>query len=556
MSLQALFRVKSGFFYRHGVFPHDSPYCWPNAADGGILDDRLMVGHKDPVTNGWSEVMCIRLRLFFVLQLTLCFVVGALGDAASSIAAESDGADGDLLVAVQKKLVDVIRQNEPSVVAVIRTRRASETEPTIWPTRPDAFGGDAKPKNNGWGTGPAPHDPLSSGEQFTGVVIERGLILTTYHAVLGADGRFEQNEYYVVAQDRQTLPATLRAADPRSDLAVLSVESDDLTPITLGDATSLEKGTFTVTLGNPRAITAGDGPTASWAMVGNLAQKAPVDRFASAEQEGRWTLHHFGTLIRTDARLASGSTGGPLLDMQGRMIGLTTSLCDVPGLESRASYAIPVDATFRRIVEQLCQGREVEYGYLGIEPEELTQSERAQGIRGVRVRRVYAGPGNPARAANLQRHDRITSVAGRLVDSPDELILVIGSLPVDTRVPIDLVQDGRRKRVHIKLGKYPVRGERWITVRPDPWRGLRVDYPTVLADYQGDASSIGVDQAVAIVEVARDTPAWSAGLRPGMLVTHLNDRPTGSPEIFRNLAKEVAGPAHLRTPQAERIVLP
>ena len=61
-----------------------------------------MVGHKDPVTNGWSEVMCIRLRLFFVLQLTLCFVVGVLGDAASSIAAESDGADGDLLVAVQK----------------------------------------------------------------------------------------------------------------------------------------------------------------------------------------------------------------------------------------------------------------------------------------------------------------------------------------------------------------------------------------------------------------------------------------------------------------------
>lgn len=498
------------------------------------------------------------------MTFLIWLVVGLLGSVTPSNGAnlaKSDEQGGDLLVVVQKTLVRVIQKNEPSVVAVIRTRHDSETEPTIWPSRPDPFGRDPvggadEPKKHGWGAGPAIRDPISDGEQFTGVVLERGLILTTYHAVLGADGRFDQSEYYVVTHDRKQHRATLRAADPRSDLAVLSIESEELMPITLGDADQLEKGTFTITLGNPHAIIAGDGPTAAWAMIGNISQKAPINRFASAGQQGRSTLHHFGTLIRTDARLAAGSTGGPLLDMQGRMVGMTTSLGDVPGLEPRASYAIPVDETFRRIVQQLSQGREVEYGYLGIEPEELTSRERRQGVQGVRVRRVYTGPGNPSRAADIRRHDRITSVAGRLVNSSDELILTIGSLPVDARVAVNLVRDSRRKRVYVTLGKYPVRGERWITVRPDPWRGLRVDYPTVLTDYQGEASSIGVDQAVAIVEVGRDTSAWTAGLRPGMLVTHLNDRPTGSPEIFRRRAKEIAGPAHLRTPKAERVVLP
>lgn len=461
-----------------------------------------------------------------------------------------------LLLAVQQTLVRVIRESEPSVVAVVRTRRTAVEEPTIWPSRPDPFGREGDAGRVGWGADAATRDPIADGEYATGVVLDRGLILTTYHAVLGADGSFNQSEYYIVTHDRATLRAMLRAADPRSDLAVLQVEVEGLPSITLGNADRLEKGTFAIALGNPRAIVAGDGPTAVWAMVGNLAQKAPVDRFASAEQQGKATLHHFGTLIRTDARLAIGSTGGPLLDMQGRMIGLTTSLGDVPGLEPRASYAIPVDETFRRVVERLSQGREVEYGYLGIEPEELTAGQRRQGMQGVLVRRVYTGPANPARAADIRRHDRITAVADRLVDSSDALIRAIGSLPVETLVAVDLVRDGQPKRVQVKLGKYPVRGERWITVRPDPWRGLRVDYPTVLVDYQGEGTSVGADQAVAVVEVGRDTSAWAAGLRPGMLVTHLNDRPTSTPEAFYRWASGISGPAHLKTLDTELVVLP
>ena len=81
-------------------------------------------------------------------------------------------------------------------------------------------------------------------------------------------------------------------------------------------------------------------------------------------------MHHYGTLIQTDAKLNLGTSGGPLLNLNGEMVGLSVALAATAGYEAAGGYAIPVDATFRRAVETLKQGREVEYGFLGIQPVE------------------------------------------------------------------------------------------------------------------------------------------------------------------------------------------
>ena len=91
------------------------------------------------------------------------------------------------------------------------------------------------------------------------------------------------------------------------------------------------------------------------------------------------TLHHFGTLVQTDAKLPLGTSGGALLNLDGEMVGLTTAMAAGAGYDQAAGYAIPVDEAFRRIVEALNRGQEVEYGLLGISPQSLSLDEIRRG---------------------------------------------------------------------------------------------------------------------------------------------------------------------------------
>src|SRR3972149_8527359 len=152
------------------------------------------------------------------------------------------------------------------------------------------------------------------------VVVDRqGLILTAYH-VLG-----EESDYYVPTHDGKVFLAKIKGADPRSDLAVLAIQAADLEPIPFGEASTLKRGQFVIALGNPYAIARDGQVSASWGIVANLARKAPPVPDES-QPTGKSTLHHFGTLIQTDAKLNLGTSGGPLLNLKGEMVGLTPAL--------------------------------------------------------------------------------------------------------------------------------------------------------------------------------------------------------------------------------------
>ncbi len=226
-----------------------------------------------------------------------------------------------------------------------------------------------------------PKDPSFVPSEFaTGVVVDsKGLILTSAH-VLADDSR------YVVWTDRKAYDAQVIAADPRSDLAVLQVtektSGSEFVPIRLGDASKLRRGHFVVTLGNPYAIARDGEVCAGLGIVSNLSRKAPPVPGETNPRASRPTLHHFGTLIQTDAKLNLGTSGGALLNLDGEMVGLTTALAAQAGYEQAAGYALPVDETFRRVVATLKQGREVEYGLLGVVPQRLTPVEVQRGLRG------------------------------------------------------------------------------------------------------------------------------------------------------------------------------
>src|SRR5262249_52780164 len=138
--------------------------------------------------------------------------------------------------------------------------------------------------------------------------------------------------------------ADIHAADPRSDLAVLRLiqPPERLTAVTFGDGGKVRKGDWVIALANPYAAGFRDGsPSAPWGIVSNLRRRAPG---GYRETDATKTLHHYGTLIQTDARLNLGCSGGALLNLDGELIGLTTSLAALTGGEGAGGYAVPMDA--------------------------------------------------------------------------------------------------------------------------------------------------------------------------------------------------------------------
>jgi len=448
------------------------------------------------------------------------------------------------LFALQEVLADIVAEAEPSVVSVIRTRRdaGSLSDASSRPVPMDQLAIPVPPVPIDRSFLDPCHPNYVPTDFGSGVVIDSdGLILTNYHVVEGG------KQICVRFQDGSCHLAELWAADPRSDLAVLHVPGVKLKPIRMGDADKLRKGHFVIALGNPYA-TAQDGrATAAWGIVANVARRPPP-----MPEFGLSTLHHSGTLIQTDIRLNYGISGGALLNLDGEMVGLITSLAALQAFEQAAGYAIPMNDTILTIVGVLRQGREVEYGFLGVQPVDVKPSQaRRFGLarpEGAMINYCYEG--TPAYRAGLRPGDVIVAVDGKPVRNRDDLILLVGTRLAGSTVTLDVIQGGRRRHVPIKLGKYPISSEvPPPRFRPSPRRGLRVDYITMLLRDPTNRARLSQfpDGGVLITEVLPNSPAQAAQLRPGIVITHVNGKLVSDPDEFYKAMDQAKGDVKLTT---------
>lgn len=446
--------------------------------------------------------------------------------------------------AIEFLLVDAIAKAEKSVVAVARLRKPpADASPAAGfleglsgegaelfsdPTRPDYV----------------PHDFGS------GIVIDsRGLILTTYHVV----GDIPSSRHLVWI-GKKPYPATVKAADPWLDLAILKIEATDLTPLAIGDAKGLKKGQIALALGNPYAIARDGQPSATWGIISNLARPAPPtpERAGATTSDGRLTLHHYGNLIQTDARLELGCSGGALINLKGELIGVTTSLAALVGYEKSGGFAIPVDDDFKRSLETLKSGRVPDYGFLGVAPTFLTAEERRQGRTGARLLDVV--PATPAAKSGLLAGDVITHVEGEPISDELQLIRRLSGLSADTTVSLTLERGGganRRGRVmtsKVTLSKKRVEGSRpAFSENADPsWRGLRVDYATATTQFRDHSRDLDPDGCLGVVEVEKDSAAWKAGFRPGDFISHVGKNRVTTPKQFYQTVADLRGSVSLK----------
>ncbi len=434
--------------------------------------------------------------------------------------------------ALESVLVDAIAKAEKSVVAVARFRPGTAIdEEKISPDLvPDEFG--------------------------SGVVIDaKGLIVTRYHVLGKIEEKIDKQNIYYVWVQRRPYKATVKAADPWLDLAVLAIDASDLVPLPLGDAKDLKKGQIVIALGNPYAIARDGQPSASYGIVANLLRPAPRPRDATDPAEGRETLHHYGNLIQTDCKLELGSSGGALVNLKGEMIGLTTSLAALSGYEKSGGYATPIDDAFRRAIESLKVGRMPEYGFLGVGPEILTAEERRQGRHGARVKHVKLG--TPAAKVQLRggvNGDVITHVNGEPVFDDIDLMRLLGSRGPGDVVTLILqrgateVRPGRTVSTRVQLSKKRVAASRpgYAEVVDPPWRGMKVDYTTAAPAFVSQNLDLDPEGSVAVIDVVRDSAAWKAGMRPGEFISHVGATPVATPEEFYKAAGGEAGSVVVR----------
>ena len=312
------------------------------------------------------------------LVLSSCLVL-ALADPPPQEPGRPALAPADVVAALETAISDAIAKAEPSVVAIHRFKgeHSQETQAVRGrrhplnprePQRRFVFEGGRLARL------PEPAN-LISFDFGSGVVIgDRGQILTMYHVVKGA------RELMVRAADRQDFKAEIIAADPRSDLAVIApIENDGadaprLKPLAIGDAGKLRKGAFLIALGNSFNAARDGKPSASWGILSNIARKLDVGPRRHEHDPQATPPPRTSDALQLDSKLNLGMSGGAVINLKGELVGLTTMAASPAGFDAMAGYAIPMDKLGRRAVETLKEGKEIEYGLLGIQPESAHES--------------------------------------------------------------------------------------------------------------------------------------------------------------------------------------
>jgi S1-C subfamily serine protease len=248
-----------------------------------------------------------------------------------------------------------------------------------------------------------------------------GYVITNNHVIEGAV------DIMVTFGDGSSEPAELVAADPRSDLAVLSVDRDDLVPLAIGDSDEIRVGDPVVAIGN--ALDLGAEPTVTGGML------SAKDR--TIETVNGVLVH----LLQTDAAISSGNSGGPLLDLNGRVVGINTA---VASRGQNIGFAIAINPA-ERIIESLRTGEAPRHALLGV-----SARPTIDGSDGALVAAVESGSG--ADRAGIRPGDVITRLGDTRIDSPSSLVAAISSREPGAEVEVELDRDGETIVITALLG--------------------------------------------------------------------------------------------------------
>ena len=414
----------------------------------------------------------------------------------------------------------IVEANKGAVVNITATKLVSARAQSPFGGR---GGGDDDDEDNPLneffrrfqGPGPMPRMPLQGmGSGF--IVHADGVVLTNAHVVEGAD------EVRVKLSDRREFKGKVAGIDKLTDVAVVKIDAKDLPTVKLGDPSQIRVGEWVLAIGSPfgfeNTVTAG--------IVSGTSRSLP---------EGTYV-----PFIQTDAAVNPGNSGGPLFNLRGEVIGVTSAIYSRTGGYMGVAFAIPIDVA-ASVEEQLLKTGKVERGRIGIGIQDLNSSlaqsfglERPQGAL---VSTVESG--GPAEKAGVKPGDVILSYNGKPIDNSNQLPPLVAATKPGSKATIEVWRDGKKQTLNVAVVE--LKEDQVARAKPNGGgaeRGGKLGL-AVRPLSPEERKELGSAQGVVVEQVGG--PAARAGIRPGDVITAVNGTPVKSPDELRRQVEKAKG---------------
>lgn len=344
------------------------------------------------------------------------------------------------------------------------------------------------------------------------VISADGFIVTNNHVIEGAD------EIEIEFFDGKRLSATLVGRDPKTDIALLKVESDtDLPFVSFGDSDTMRVGDWVMAMGNPL----GQGFSVSAGIV---------------SARGRELSGSYDDFLQTDAAINKGNSGGPLFNMEGEVVGVNTAILSPTGGSIGIGFSMASNVV-TKVVAQLKEFGETRRGWLGVRIQDVTPDvAEAMNLAVAEGALITDVPDGPAKDAGLLAGDVITTFNGKPIADVRDLTRTVADSPIGEAVPVVVQREGSEMTIDVTLGRREVAegeavAEGGSDAAPEAPMQSELLGMTLKPLDAAAAEELGLpagSEGLAVVKVDAASEAAAKGLSRGDIIVEAGQRPVAS----------------------------
>ena len=394
--------------------------------------------------------------------------------------------------------IDVSKKSNPAIVSIISQKEVEVYNP--FKSHP-FFQDDFFPKDF-FGF---PDESYKSNSLGSGVIIdaEKGYIITNSHVINKSD------EIKVVLYDKREYEATIIGEDPLSDIAVIQIDNDSLTNLTMGDSDDLQVGQWVIAIGSPFGLHLNHTVTAG--IVSAIGRSDVMSKM------------NYENFIQHDAAINPGNSGGALLDLEGNLIGINTAIATRSGQNAGVGFAVPINQA-KKVANDLIETGTVKRGWLGITIQDITDDMKSywklKNKKGALVSQILEN--SPAEKSGLKEEDIIIKVNNDEIENSSDLRNTVSENYPNKEITLTVLRDNKKKKIKVLLGERPtneslVNGD-WNKNEEFDILGLKIESSN--------------NNGVKITDIKPDSSAGREDLRVGDVIKSIGRRIINSPSDY------------------------